>query len=130
MTPPICYDCYCHYTLYRLVNARPAVVQGQFNPQGGVAHNARLHITYNAGLQALQLGNFSTALRCFQVSTLPLRPFWTLIMRYPDIDSEAALLHCAASKTASLPLHEPWRAQGVHTNDSSFTQTMTLRYAL
>lgn len=32
-----------------------------------LGHNAHLHITYSAGLQALQLGKFSTALRCFQV---------------------------------------------------------------
>ena len=41
---------------------------GGVTPQGGLPHNAHLHITYNAGLQALQLGKYSTALRCFQVS--------------------------------------------------------------
>lgn len=53
----------------------PAVVQGAsssqgrgVSPQGGLPHNAHLHITYSAGLQALQLGKYSTALRCFQVS--------------------------------------------------------------
>ena len=60
--------------------------QGGVNTQGGVAHNARLHITYNAGLQALQLGKYSTALRCFQVSILPLQPFETLTIHDPDLD--------------------------------------------
>lgn len=34
----------------------------------GLPHNAQLQISYSAGLQALQLGKYSTALRCFQVS--------------------------------------------------------------
>ena len=33
-----------------------------------LGQNAPLHISYNAGLQALQLGKYATALRCFQVS--------------------------------------------------------------
>ena len=39
---------------------------------GGVklGHDAHLHISYSAGLQALQLGRFATALRCFQVVRL------------------------------------------------------------
>ena len=34
----------------------------------GLPHNAQLQVSYSAGLQALQLGKYSTALRCFQVS--------------------------------------------------------------
>ncbi len=32
-----------------------------------LGHNAHLYITYSAGLQALQLAKYTTALRCFQV---------------------------------------------------------------
>lgn len=44
------------------------VVQAAGGSGGVVSHNAHLHITYSAGVQALQLGKYSTALRCFQVS--------------------------------------------------------------
>lgn len=36
-------------------------------PSPRLPHNAELQMAYSAGLQALQLGKYSTALRCFQV---------------------------------------------------------------
>ncbi len=43
------------------------LLQSDAGSKVALGHNAHLHITYSAGLQALQLGKFSTALRCFQV---------------------------------------------------------------
>ncbi|DBB12250.1 TPA: hypothetical protein ACH3X3_006354 [Trebouxia sp. C0006] len=49
-----------------------------------LGHNAHLHITYSAGLQALQLGKFSTALRCFQVATAGMANKPLLWLRMAD----------------------------------------------
>lgn len=45
-----------------------------------LGQNAPLHISYNAGLQALQLGKYATALRCFQVSLADVLMPWLCFM--------------------------------------------------
>lgn len=65
----------CANTPQHVCDTGQTVVQAGGASAGVVSHNAHLHITYSAGLQALQLGKYSTALRCFQVSPgLPPSP--------------------------------------------------------
>ena len=46
--------------------------------RSGLAYNAELQIAYSAGLQALQLATYTSALRCFQVSLMFLAFLWWL----------------------------------------------------
>ncbi|KAA6422840.1 MAG: hypothetical protein FRX49_07375 [Trebouxia sp. A1-2] len=49
-----------------------------------LGHDAHLHIAYSAGMQALQLGKLSTALRCFQVAAAAMANKPLLWLRMAD----------------------------------------------
>ncbi|KAL3145529.1 hypothetical protein ABBQ32_003354 [Trebouxia sp. C0010 RCD-2024] len=62
----------CFAQALRTCAQTPVLEQAAGGSGGVVSHNAHLHITYSAGVQALQLGKYSTALRCFQDHDLVL----------------------------------------------------------
>ncbi|KAL3136627.1 hypothetical protein ABBQ38_005867 [Trebouxia sp. C0009 RCD-2024] len=74
----------CFAQALRTCAQTPVLEQAGGASAGVVSHNAHLHITYSAGLQALQLGKYSTALRCFQVSAAALYDQPLLWMRMAD----------------------------------------------
>ncbi|DBA84865.1 TPA: hypothetical protein ACH3X1_005885 [Trebouxia sp. C0004] len=90
-----------------------------------LGHNAHLHITYSAGLQALQLGKFGTALRCFQVAAAAMANKPLLWLRMADccmgvlqLQAQPASLHPELSGVATHIGRQAWQ-EVMHQHTSS-----------